>query len=197
MSMTLIQAALEKHLLSLTPAIATAYENKSYEPAAGIPYQRLHHLLNEPLDIDLEANTVQERGLFQVSLFYPLDVGRVLAMARALAIRNHFRPVQYLHEGSVRVDINDTPRIARGMPDGDRWHVAVTVRWSAFVAAEIVLPQPPVWILETGSWDDGGQWMDDKPWTGDGLLPPPVGILSAKAWNDEGQWIDEQVWSEA
>lgn len=134
MSIALIEAVLEKRLLSMTPAIATAVENKAFTPVDGVPYQRLHHLLNTPVDMDLERSLVQERGIFQVSLYYPLDSGRVPAMTRAQAIRNHFKPVQYLYEGAVRVEINDTPRIGGGMPDGDRWQVPVSIPWIAFIA---------------------------------------------------------------
>lgn len=135
MSIALIQAALEKRLLSMAPTIATAVENKAFGPVDGVPYQRLHHLLNTPLDMDLERSMVQERGIFQVSLFYPLDAGRLPAMTRAQAIRDHFKPVLYLTEGAVRVEINDTPKIGGGMPDGDRWHVPVSIPWISFTTS--------------------------------------------------------------
>lgn len=82
--------------------------------------------------MDLERSTVQERGIFQVSLFFPLDAGRVPAMARAQAIRDHFKPVQHLYEGAVRVEINDTPAISSGMVDGPWWMLVVSVRWISF-----------------------------------------------------------------
>lgn len=134
MSITSIQAALEKRLLLITPAIETAVENKSFTPKTGVPYQRLHHLLNNPVDMDMERSTVQERGIFQVSLFYPLDGGRVPAMTRAQAIRAQFKPLLTLTEGGLRVLIKDTAKIGSGSPDGDRWHVPVSVYWQSFAA---------------------------------------------------------------
>lgn len=132
-----IQAALERHLLLLPPLAPDfrdwlATENKAFEPKPGIPYQRIHHLLNSPRDLTIERDLVQDRGIFQVSLFYGLDTGRVAAMARAEQIRAHFRPVQYLEEGGVTVEINDTPSISSGAPDGDRWRLVVSIAWTCF-----------------------------------------------------------------
>lgn len=135
--MILIQAALERHLLLLPPLAPDvkdwwASENTAFEPKPGIPYQRIHHLINTPRDLTIERDLVQDRGIFQVSLFYGLDTGRVAAMTRAMQIRVHFRPVQYLEEGGTTVELNDTPSISSGAPDGDRWRVVVSVPWSSF-----------------------------------------------------------------
>ena len=133
MSILAIQAALEKHLLVMTP-IATAFENKVFGPQTGVPYQRIAHLLNNPRDVSIERDLVRLLGVFQVSLFYPLDGGRVPAMERAEAICAQFAPVLLLQEGGVTVEIDDTPSIAGAMSDGDRWHVPVSINWSSFVA---------------------------------------------------------------
>ena len=132
MTIALIQAALERRLFTLLAPADTAVENKAFTPKTGVPYARIFHLLNNPLDIDLERSTVQERGIFQVSLFYPLDAGRLPAMTRAQQIRELFKPVQFLNEGAVQVEINNTPRIGGGSPDGDRWHVPVSISWVSF-----------------------------------------------------------------
>lgn len=134
MSLLAIQAALEKHLLTLAPAIATAVENKTFTPVTGQPYQRLNHLLNTPRDITIERGLVQELGVFQVSLCYPLDAGRVPAMQRAEAIKALFAAGLSLYEGAVRVDIERTPSIAGGMVDEDRWMLPVSVYWQAFIS---------------------------------------------------------------
>lgn len=133
MSILAIQTALEKHLLTLTPAIATAVENKTFAPVTGQPYQRLNHLLNTPADMGMERTLRAERGIFQVSLCYPLDAGRVPAMQRAEAIKALFAAGLSLYEGAVRVDIERTPSIAGGMVDEGRWMLPVSVYWQAFI----------------------------------------------------------------
>lgn len=132
MSITLIEAALEKRLLALTPALATATENNSYTPIAGTPYQRIRHLTNVPVDHAITLDVTEDRGILQVSLMYPSNAGRVPAKARAQAIRDQFKPPLILTEGAVKVEILKTPHIAGGFPDGDRWHVPVSISWQVF-----------------------------------------------------------------
>lgn len=133
MSITQIEAALEKRLLALSPSVATAYENKTYAPITGTPYQRINHLTNTPRDVTLERDLTEERGIMQVSLFYPLNQGRVPAKTQALAIRDAFKPPLILTEGGIQIEIQRTPSIAGGMPDGDRYMVPVSIYWNAFI----------------------------------------------------------------
>ncbi len=129
-----IQAALERRLL-LMPSMDTATENNAHTPTTGIPYQRLHHLLNNPVDRAVTLDVTEDRGIFQVSLFYPVDGGRVPAMTRAQAIRDHFKPPLTLIEAGVKVEILRTPGIGSGSRDGDRWHVPVSIYWQSFNTA--------------------------------------------------------------
>lgn len=130
MSVPSICAALEKKL-ALMAAMPTAFENVTFTPTPGTPYQRVNHLINAPIDHTLAADLTELRGLMQVTLCYPLGAGRGAAQTRAQAVADHFAPVQYLTEGAVRVDLIHTPRIASGLVDGDRYCIPVTVAWSA------------------------------------------------------------------
>lgn len=132
MTLSLIKAALEKRLLAITPALATATENNAYTPVTGTPYQRVSHLPNDPVDHAVTLDVTEDRGIFQVSLMYPINAGRVPADTRAQAIRDQFKPPLILTEGAVRVQILKTPHIAGGFPDGDRWHVPVSISWQVF-----------------------------------------------------------------
>lgn len=132
MTISLYKAALEKRLLTLTPAIGLATENKTFTPVANTPYQRISHLPNTPVDHAITLDVTEDRGIFQVSLMYPLDGGRVPADTRAQAIRDLFKPPLVLTEGAAKVQILKTPAIAGGFQDGDRWHVPVSISWQAF-----------------------------------------------------------------
>lgn len=132
MSILKIQAALEKRLASMSPALATAYENEAFEPTPGAPYQRAELIPNAPIDHALTLDVLELRGLFQVTLCYPLGEGRGAAQARAQAVADHFAPALDLSEPGWRISITKTPRIAAGMSLDDRWAVPVTVAWSAF-----------------------------------------------------------------
>lgn len=133
MSIAIIQSALEKRLLTLTPNLPTAWENVTFTPPSSM-WQRVNHLINVPRELALERTLRMDRGIFQVTVHAPINTGRLAAMQRAELIRDHFAPVLMLTEGAVRVDIVDTPRIASPMPDEAWWAVPVSVYWSAFVA---------------------------------------------------------------
>lgn len=134
MSLQNIQAALEARLLALTPQWPTAWQNLAFEPQTGVPWQKVDHLINTTRDLDLERTLRKEQGILQVTVYCPINTGRLAALQRAELIRDHFAPVLMLTEGAVRVDIVDTPRIASPMADEPWWAVPVSVYWQAFIA---------------------------------------------------------------
>ena len=130
MSIAAIQSALETRLLTLTPKLPIAWENSpAFTPAAGQPYQRVRHLLNIPIDRALTMDGTEDKGILQIDLYYPLGAGRVPAMDRAQAIRNHFTAPLVLPIAGAQVQIYKTPAIATAFPDEDRWRTVVSVYW--------------------------------------------------------------------
>lgn len=134
MSLRKVRAALEKRLGTLSPAIATAYENLGFAPTSGTPYQKTFLMRGAPDNTIMGDKVFEEVGIFQVSLMYPQNVGAGDAEARAELIRTHFKRGQTLNEDGIRVHITRTPTIPQGRPDGDRWHIPVTIRWHAYIA---------------------------------------------------------------
>lgn len=134
MTIALIEAALEERLQAITPAIDTAFENKTFTPVAGTEYQRINHLTNTPVDHAVTLDVTEDRGILQVSLFFPLDKGRVPAKTRAQLIRDQFKPPLTLTKGAVKVEITKTPSIGSGYPEGDRYMVPVSIYWQSFKA---------------------------------------------------------------
>lgn len=132
MSLQKISAALEKRLGSLSPAIATVYENESFEPTPGVAYQRAELIPNKPVDHAITFDVLELRGLFQITLCYPLGEGRGAAGAQAHATAEHFAPLLNLTEPGWRISITSTPRVSAGVPLEGRWVVPVTVEWRAF-----------------------------------------------------------------
>jgi hypothetical protein len=129
----LCQAALERRLMTLG-GMQTAYENLAFTPTPGIPYQRVHMMVNRPVDLGLSNDAREDRGIFQVSLFYPLNTGRVESQIRAAQIQGLFKPPLDLTEEGITVLIRNTPYVSSGAPDGDRWHVPVSIYWRTFNA---------------------------------------------------------------
>lgn len=131
MSLILVRKALEKRLATLSPALATAYENASFTPVAGAAYQRVNLLPNTPDNSTQGASLYFERGLFQVTVCAPGGTGPAAADAQAQAIRNHFKRGTSLVESGITVNITDTPRQSPGYIDGDRWAVPVSIPFQA------------------------------------------------------------------
>jgi hypothetical protein len=133
MSIANIRNALERALDGMTPALHTVHENEAYAPVAGVPYQEAYVLRAPPDNPTLGDGYSQERGLFFIKLKYALQAGSGIAEARAELVRALFhRGASFVASGTT-VQIERTAEIATGMVDGDRWSVAVKVRWFADV----------------------------------------------------------------
>ena len=132
MSLAGIRTALETALNAITPPLATAWENGSYKPIAGVPYQAVTLLPAEPNNIEIGPGYV-EQGIFQSNLFYPKDTGSAAAVARAEAIRAAFPFGASFSAGGTTVNIIATPEIGPARPEDDRFMVPVRTRFSAHI----------------------------------------------------------------
>ena len=135
MSLILVRAALETALAAMTPAVATAWENVPFTPpAASVPYQAAFLIPAEPDNAEYGAAHT-EQAIFQVSLFYPLQVGPAAAAARAEMLRTLFKRGASFTSSGVTVKVTRTPEVSQGTVDGDRWFLPVKVRISAYIAS--------------------------------------------------------------
>lgn len=133
MTQVAVRAALEVALNAMTPAIATAWENNAFAPpASSTPYQAAFVLWGTPDNPEMGASYF-EQGIFQVSLFYPLQAGTSAAATRAGLLRALFRRGASFTNSGVVVTVRSTPEVSAGTVDGDRWFVPVKVRFSAFI----------------------------------------------------------------
>ncbi len=128
---SLIRAMLESRLNTLSPALATAWENVPYTPVAGTAYQAAYLLTATPENPTMGDEFYRERGIFQITLFYPLQAGTATAAARAESIRTLFKRGTSITSGGITVIIETTPEIAQGRVDGDRWALPIKIRWFA------------------------------------------------------------------
>ena len=131
MSIVAVRSALQAKLDGMSPALATAWENVGYTPVTGTPYQAAFVMPATPENPTMGDDFYREQGIFQISLFYPLDVGTGVAEARAELIKTTFKRGTSMISGTVTVRIDRTPDISAGRVDGDRWHIPVKIRWFA------------------------------------------------------------------
>jgi len=133
MSTVLIRSALEARLNSMTPAIATAFENVSFTPPSStVPYQEAHVLFARP-DNRETGTSHQELGYLQVKLLYPMGQGSGAAMARAELLRTTFVRASTVTSGGVVVNIIETPEITTVGNENGRYCVIVKIRFRSFI----------------------------------------------------------------
>ena len=128
-----IRRALEMHLNAMAPALDTAYENASYAPVTGRPYQRVTMIYGPPDDRVMGCDRYREIGIFQVTLCYPVNKGPNPAQDRADAIRAWFKRRTVLENGGQYVSILETPKKQTLGNIDDRYNVAVSISYSADV----------------------------------------------------------------
>lgn len=129
-----IRRALETRLAALLPAVDIAAENVAYTPTIGRPYQEVWLLPNTPLSPTLgNRELTQERGILQVSLYYPLNKGTREVMERAEAVRGHFPRGLTLSSGGVSVVIERRASVAPGRPVNGWYVVPVSVPYFSWI----------------------------------------------------------------
>lgn len=130
MSQIKIRQALEAALATITPKVDTQYENIAYTPKTGVPYQAAYLIMNRPDNPTLGDSFYREKGIFQITLRYPLLGGTISVMTQAEKIRNLFSRGQTFTKDTIRVLIDKTPEIRTLPNEADRFVVAVKVPFS-------------------------------------------------------------------
>ena len=127
MSLLKIRNALETAVNGMSPALETALENMAFKPTSGTAYQALNILPSTPVNNEF-GNGHREEGIFQITLMYPLQNGAADALARAELIRTIFKRGATFTKDTVTVTVSNTPEIAPGAVEGDRYALPVKVR---------------------------------------------------------------------
>jgi hypothetical protein len=127
MSVIKIRQALETALASIVPSIDTQYENLPYSPKANVPYQSAYLIMNTPENPTVCDSFHRERGIFQVTLRYPLLAGTIASAVQAEKIATLFRRSSVFYKDNIRVVSDKTPYI-RVMPNElDRFVTVVKI----------------------------------------------------------------------
>jgi hypothetical protein len=139
MSYVVIRQLLEVHLNVLSGGLPTAWENVPYKPVVGTPYQRANLLPaetdNPTMGVAEGSGTAlkRETGVFQLTLFYPLNEGAGKATERAELLRDHYKRGTFLSAGNVRLVIDRSPSIGRALVDDGYFVVPISVPYRADV----------------------------------------------------------------
>ncbi|MGK9282009.1 phage tail terminator-like protein [Sinorhizobium meliloti] len=130
----IIFKAVTDRLLAMPGVLPVAAPNVVF-PAAGQPlppkYLRLAFLPNQTRQITMGNDPQQKRGLFQVSVVWPVGQGIIGALDVADQVINHFKN-QSLFASDVKITISSEPWAAGPLQEGERVHIPVTIPYIAF-----------------------------------------------------------------
>lgn len=127
-----IRSALENHLATMSPSLSTEYENVSFTPVAGTPYQSVKMLYAGIDDLAVTNDLRRDQGIFQVTLFYPSGVGSKACEDRAKLIRSHFTNGLKLYHGGDEVRIAKTADIKVMGNMADRFVIVISIEWKSY-----------------------------------------------------------------
>lgn len=130
-----IRAALEAHLDALEPPLATAWQNREFEPTDDAPYQEAYAIPGPNRTLGLKQRTTLNRGIFQVNLCYPSGGETDEVEARARLVQVHFHPSSTVLIGDgVEVRIAGLPVIGAPVPGRPgRYVVPVSIRYESII----------------------------------------------------------------
>jgi hypothetical protein len=130
----IIFKALTDRLLAMPGVLPVAAPNVLFPPAGQqtpAKYLRLAFLPNQTRQITMGDDPQQKRGLFQVSVVWPVGHGTIDALDVAHQLIDHFRN-HTLFASGVRITISSEPWAAGPLQDGDRVQIPVTIPYIAF-----------------------------------------------------------------
>ena len=119
---------IEKNLKLLTPILPIAWENQSFTPPAdGSTYLRCNLQIGKPDDRIFGGGYYRENATFNVYVMDRLNIGTGNALNIAENIRTLFKKTSTFEEGSTRVHILLTPRIAGSIVTNDRLVIPLSI----------------------------------------------------------------------
>ena len=131
MSQKEIKVALDKAIGLLSGDIQTEYENIAFTPTAGTPYQQLHFLPAPSTSIEISGEASIHRGIYQITLKYPVNKGVNPPLDKAESIIKAFPKSRVLVENDTVV-ICESPTYRKLGVDGDRYIYAVSIEYKSY-----------------------------------------------------------------
>lgn len=132
MSHRKISAALSSRLSTLPSSPPVAYENVEYKPVDGQAWLRESYLPANSSTVGLEpTGSTDFVGVYQISIYTPLDDSKFEAHQLVDAITAHFTRGTVLSFEGLNVKIEQV-NVAQGLRSNGWWLMPVSVNWRAF-----------------------------------------------------------------
>lgn len=124
-----VKQAFEQKINTITPTIATAYENTTFTPANGVPYQELYLLPSYNDDTFQDSRLVN--GIFQITLKYPTLKGNKDILERVKLYLDSFKSGDTITNGGIVVNVLGHPTVKNMGVIGDRVVSIISVNFWA------------------------------------------------------------------
>ena len=121
--------AFEEAINAINPTIATAYENVSFTPSSGVPYQELYDIPASNNHLFIDNSEFEGLGIFQITLKYPSGQGMKTVSNRAELYVSSFPCGRKLTKNGDTITVLQTPKVNNLGVDGDRVVVAVSINY--------------------------------------------------------------------
>ena len=121
--------------LQLSPAVSLAMPNVPFAPVTGETYMRASVMFADTNQPALSHDSHRRfQGIFQVSVFAPLDEGPVKAAVIADLVADQFARGTRLTDNDLIVEIGPAPpTINTPIKEEERWHQPCSIPWFALV----------------------------------------------------------------
>lgn len=123
--------AFEEAINAISPTIATAYENVSFTPSSGVPYQELYDIPASNDHLFMDNSEFEGLGIFQITLKYPSGQGMKTVSNRAELYVSSFPVGTKLTKNGEVITVLQTPKVNNLGVDGDRVIVAVSINYKS------------------------------------------------------------------
>lgn len=127
-----IENAFRIKLNTISPVIATAYENVPFTPTNNVPYQELSLLPSYNDSEYINDKQYISYGLVQITLKYPTTKGSKDILDRVKLYMNNFVRGDTLTNGGISIKIRSTPVAVNLGTIGDRYVYAISINYKAF-----------------------------------------------------------------
>lgn len=135
MSVALIRQFLEPALVTMVGAqnVVISWENGVLIPIDGVPYLDPTLMMGKPDNPTMPQGFHREKGVWQITLQYPLGGGPALADAMSDLIVVSFPRGRSWSAAKITLTIAGTPYASPGRVDGNRWAIPVKIPFFANV----------------------------------------------------------------
>ena len=123
--------AFEEAINAISPTIATAYENVSFTPSSGVPYQELYDIPASNNHLFIDNSEFEGLGIFQITLKYPSGAGMKTVSNRAELYVSSFPVGTKLTKNGEVITVLQTPKVNNLGVDGDRVIVAISINYKS------------------------------------------------------------------